>query len=437
MDLVVRSVLAERKEIRELQEQTQRQYHQIVDPNKLEELQSLEKNMSNTLQTYVPDAGVKLAWSAEEPIAIPMPKANIQLVEDEFASSVERCGHGLQRAFILTMLQHLAVAQSPASGTVNGQVGTTEEPKEKFPLRVPNLIIGIEEPELYQHPNRQRHLSKILMKLATGGIKGVAECTQIIYTTHSPLFVDIPRFGKVRKLRKVKVDADKPRQTKLIYTDWDQIAKVLEKAHGKKAGTYTGTTLEARLEAVMTPWMNEGFFADLAVLVEGEEDRAAVIGVASALKHDLESMGISVIPCMGKNNLDKPTAIFSRLDIPVFVIWDGDCRTEDPKPQENHRLLRLFDCEIEDWPEKVTDRFACFKKDLQATLCSEIGEILFVNLLQESCTRLCLRKKHAVKNPRVIEEIIEKAHNQGRRSQTLEKIIYQIVTLNNAQRMVV
>lgn len=59
MDLVVRSVLAQRKEIIELQEGTQKQYEQIVDPTKLAELQTLEQDLSDTLKTYVPDAGVK------------------------------------------------------------------------------------------------------------------------------------------------------------------------------------------------------------------------------------------------------------------------------------------------------------------------------------------------------------------------------------------
>ena len=31
----------------------------------------------------------------------------------------------------------------------------------------------------------------------------------------------------------------------------------------------------------MTPWMGEGFFADVVVLVEGEDDRAAILGYAN------------------------------------------------------------------------------------------------------------------------------------------------------------
>lgn len=356
MNLVVRSVLAQRKEIKELQEGVQKKYKEIVDPNKLEELKDLEQDLNSTLKTYVPDAGVELTWLTGDVIEIPMPKADIKLVEDEYPSSVERTGHGLQRAFILTMLQHLTIAQS--SFKTEAREGEQTETVESSGA-IPNLIIGIEEPELYQHPNRQRHLSKILLKLATGSIKGVADRTQIIYTTHSPLFVDIKRFDKIRALRKIKEESDKPKRTRVISTNLDEVAKIIEMADGKPEGTYSGRTLEPRLQTLMTPWLNEGFFADVAVLVEGEEDRAAILGIATTLGHDLESIGISVIPCMGKLNLDRPTAIFSKLGIEVYAIWDGDHGAKEPKPEDNHRLLRLFKQSIEDWPEKVTEHFAC------------------------------------------------------------------------------
>ncbi len=346
MDFVVRNALSQRSEIVELQEKTQQQYDHIVDPTKLPELQTLAHNLSDTLKTYVPNSGVELTWSVGDAIFIPMPQADIKLIEDDYLSSVERTGHGLQRAFILTMLQHLAVAQSPLSETDEKQNRRCER-SGKSMLKIPNLIIAIEEPELYQHPNRQRHLSKIFMQLTTGEIKGVAACTQVIYCTHSPLFVDIKRFSTIRRLRKVLIEHNKPKQTRVNYTTLDEVAKVIWIADGEQGKLYTGSTLEPRLQSLMTPWMNEGFFADLAVLVEGPEDRAAILGIATALGYDFESIGISVIPCMGKRNLDRPITIFRKLQIPVYAIWDGDYGTKGANAEDNHRLLRLFEQPIE------------------------------------------------------------------------------------------
>ncbi len=426
MDLVVRSVLSQRADIRALQEDTQEKYEALFDPSNIPELQSLGGELTSTLKMYVPDTYVQLTWISGQGIEIPMPKADIKLVEDEYPSSVSHTGHGLQRAFILTMLQHLALVQIPKQET-EAVSGTATERAE---FKIPNLILGIEEPELYQHPNRQRHLSKIFQKLATGSIKGVAEKTQIICSTHSPLFIEIDRFHSLRILRKEPGEQGKPKRTKVLWTTLDEVARIIEKADGKPDGTYTGETLQPRLKTLMTPWMNEGFFADVAVLVEGEEDRAAIIGAAYVMGVDLESIGISVIPCLGKSNLDRPIAIFSKLGITTYAIWDSDEGEKDVKPEDNHRLLRLFGKTIEDWPNIIEDNFACFKCTLTKTLRTEIGEPLYDSALNSCCERLCLgKKKHAVKNPMVIQEILNAAQSQGQSSKTINEIVTRILAL--------
>jgi len=427
MDLVVRSVLVQREDIRALQEETQKKYEEVFDPSHIPELQSLAKELTNTLKTYVPDTSVQLTWTGGEGIEIRMPRADIKLVEDEYASSVSRTGHGLQRAFILTMLQHVAIAQG-SKFELQVELGTSVD---AMLLKMPNLILGIEEPELYQHPNRQRHLSKVLGKLAAGGIKGVAENTQIIYSTHSPLFVDIDRFHCLRVLRKEVGEQGKPKTTKVSCTTLNEVARIIEKADGKPEGTYTGETLQPRLQTLMTPWVNEGFFADVAVLVEGEEDRAAIIGTAYAMGQDLESRGITVIPCHGKNNLHKPVAILNRLGISTYAIWDSDEGHKDANPRDNHRLLLLFDQPIQDWPNMIEDRFACFRCNLTKTLCTEIGESLYEEALNSCCKRLSIGKKtHGVKNPMVVQGILEVAQSQGKSSTTIDQILSRILALS-------
>lgn len=438
MDLVVRSTLAEREEIQKLRQDTQERYEEIMDPDNLVELPTLESELSNTLSTYVPDASVNLDWITDEQIDIPMPKADVRLVEDGYASPVGRAGHGLQRAFILTMLQHLAKAQAPAPIPTAAETATSEPDNGSSPSTqrldaiMPDLILGIEEPELYQHPNRQRHLSRVLFQLATGSIKGVAQNTQVLYATHSPLFVDLERFHTIRLLRKYPPDDGGPKRTVVFQTRFDDIAAIIEAADGKPKGTYSGETLRPRLQTLMTPWMNEGFFAGVAVLVEGEDDRAAILGVAKSKGYDFDSMEISVIPCMGKNNLDRPTAIFRELQIPVYVVWDSDQGDEDAKPENNHRLLRLMGAPMQDWPEKVSDHFACFKRDLETTLRIELEEPFFDTLLDNCCSDMGFaKKKHAIKCPAVIQRIIEEARKQGRTSTTLEEIVECIVALRS------
>ena len=437
MDLVIRSILANKEELVALKEDTQKKYEEIIEPVKEAELRNLSDRLAETLKTYVPDAGVNLEWMESTGIEIPLPRADVKLVEDGYASAVLRTGHGLQRAFILTLLQHLAVTQT-ANVRIPDQIEETEPSEDGYSdtLQTPNLILGIEEPELYQHPNRQRHLAKILLQLANGEIPGVARQTQIVYGTHSPLFVGIDRIQQVRLLRKKDNGQGQPKVTNVIHTKLEDIADILWKACGCPQPEWTAESLRSRLQAIMTPWMCEGFFAEVVVLVEGETDRAAILGTAYSSGVDLESMGISVIPCMGKCNLDRPFVIFQKLDIPTYVIWDGDeggkdIKEEDAKKQ-NRYLLRLLGQQEEDWPCTVDNGFACFKKKMDTTLYEEIGEDLFNDLMKRTQDEFgIIRKDQALKNPHVIQRLIEGAKRKGKSSRTIENIIEKITGLKS------
>ena len=128
MDLVVRSALAKREDVQDFKQRTQSQYQEIMNPENLNELDNLADDLSKTLQSYVPDAKVRLQWSDLSDISIPMPQAEVKLLEDEYESRVERTGHGLQRAFIITMLQHLdAVIQDSPYWESSGSMGCPNE----------------------------------------------------------------------------------------------------------------------------------------------------------------------------------------------------------------------------------------------------------------------------------------------------------------------
>ena len=440
MDLMVRNTLAQREDIRQLRENTQTQYREIVDAAATGSLQQLEERLNKTLKSYVSDAAVELAWLPPEEISIPQPRADVRLSEDGYAAAVERTGHGLQRAFILTMLQHLAVAYAQSlekqEGTETAESEeTVEASTDSSEGMFPDLVLSIEEPELYQHPSRQRHLASILVQLAGGAITGVANRTQVLYATHSPLFVGLDRFHEVRVFRKVGGEADKPRITAVLSVDGDAIARELwEATDPRPRNPFTWETLEPRLRSILTPFMAEGFFADVAVLVEGEDDRAAILGCAQLMGHDFDSRGIAIIPCGGKTNLDKPLVIFRSFGIRCFVLWDGDFGTSGANPAENRHLLRLVGEAPEDWPDtKTREQFACFSRTLEATLREEIGDVLFDEVMVECQIEFAIPKKaHALKNPVVVGELIRRSESRGVVCDTLRSIVESIVALRSA-----
>jgi predicted ATP-dependent endonuclease of OLD family len=415
MDIAIRNKLSEKPEIKEFQEDTKKRYSEIMNPTNLPEIKDLAAEMTKTLRNFVPSAEINLSWGSIGEFEVKIPDAVAKLIEDGYQSTVNRTGHGLQRAFIMTILQHLDSVKTGAGVQADNQ---------------PTLVMIIEEPELYQHPNRQRHLAKVFLSLSERGISGVSSSMQIVYSTHSPHFVGIDRIDQIRLLRKIPPASQEPKITKIYSTKLDKVAEELGQLSSN--GTqFTGNSLKPRLHVIMTPWMNEGFFSDVVVLVEGETDRSAILGVAASLGHDLESLGISVIPCYGKQNLDRPYIIFRNLGIPVFLMWDSDKGEKNTDAVENHQLLVLLGQKKEDWPNKVEKNFACFETNMDTVLKNEISETLFNSCMGECEQEFAMGQGKGRKNPMVIPKIIEKAREKGGTSPTIEKIVKNILELKN------
>ena len=422
MDLVIRGALSERADIEGFRRDTQAKYEELLDPAGLPELAELEKRVATTLSRYAPEASATLTWSRFAQITIPIPEAEVRLCEDGYESAVDQTGHGLQRAFIFTMLEEMAAAMEPPTA----ELGTGAQAGG-----LPSVVFAIEEPEIYQHPARQRHLASLLLKLAEGSVPGAVGSMQVVYTTHAPLFVGLDRFDQVRVLRKRKVDGGGPAATAVTAVTLEEVATRLACLHRAPPETYTAERLRPRMQALMTPWMNEGFFADVAALVEGEGDRLALLAVAAATGRDLESLGICVVPCGGKSSMDRPALVFRSLGIRTYLIWDNDEGSNDPRPNTNRLLLRLVGAAEEDWPVGVWGEYACLEGNLETTLRQEISEGVFDELLGDCCARFDMTRGEAKKNAVVLRTIVEEADKRGRSSTTLTNIVERLVALRS------
>ena len=418
VDLTVRKVLTEKAEMKQLDSETRDKYKKLLSGG---EIDTLEEDLSKTLSMYAPGVEVKIRWITDGLDVLSYIKANAFLVEDGYEAPVSLSGNGSQRAFIMTLLQYLATR--PQNLVDRENVSAMAEP---------SLILAIEEPELFQHPSRQRNLLSVFHELASNGVPNVVSETQVIYTTHSPLLFHIDKFDLARRFRKIQFDGMKKKQTRITWGKLDELARKLDETNNESKENYSGDTLKPRLRAIMTPWMNEGFFSDIVVLVEGEEDRAAILGEAELLKHNFDALGISVIPCSGKTNIDRPYIIFSSLEIPVYVIWDNDKRSSDPKVDVNHRLLRLLKQPVEDFPSILSEKFSCFENNIGEILQNDIGKSYFDKLLQEYQKEFEIPKKEqAAKNSLIINNLLHKAKEDGHSSKTLESIVNKIVELRN------
>lgn len=424
MQIVVTSSLMASEEIVKLQEETEKKYKKLIDPKKNEQLKTLQTNLTKTLNYYVPDSEVGIKWIEEAGIQIAPPRALVTLKEGGYENTVDRCGHGLQRAYILALFQQLGIIQ--ASTSLEGEI-------EESSVNLPSLIIGIEEPELYQHPDRQRYFAQVLLKLSGSGIKGVIGSTQIIYSTHSPLMVDFQRFNQLRIFRKVDSnEEEKPKVTQVTYSTLSENARFLENVKDLRKNAIEDEAFRQRLVQIMTPWMNEGFFARTVVLVEGIKDRALILGEALTQNSDLERMGIAVIPCGGKDSMPEIISIYRSLKIPLFVVWDSDVG-ERKGVTANRRIMKCFGKESEDYPSCTNDDFCCIKTNLETFFREEIGNSPFDRITNEYCAENSLGKpSYSMENPYIVKQFIELFRKEGHESPQLKEIVDLILKKYNS-----
>jgi putative ATP-dependent endonuclease of OLD family len=413
-NVLIENELAQNAEYTELRKETHDRVMRVL-PN----LSRLSDEVTKFLQAYAPDSQIRLTWEESGEFDLPVPIVNTEIKEDDYYSPVPKTGHGLQRSFIMAMLQYLATTLASAKVT-------TSEETDGVNTVAPNLIIAIEEPELYQHPDRQRHIAKTLLSLSASGMAGLAQGIQVVYSTHSPLFVDLERFEQIRICRKILSEPEKSKHTRFSRTALDTIADSLQQI--RSHGAFTGVSVKPHLRVLMTPWFNEGFFADIVVLVEGITDRTCILAVASVLGYDLESSGVAVIPYNSKNSLDYAALIFRSLEIPTYAIWDGDS-SNDGAIRANRLFLRLFGAPEEDFPARVEATFAVFSKDMFDTLRNEVGTTLYGDILAQYYERFQIEEETKVlENLSMMQEIYGEIRSKGQSSPTLERIVLAIAT---------
>lgn len=202
---------------------------------------------------------------------------------------------------------------------------------------------------------------------------------------------------------------------------------------------FTRDSFRARALPVMNTIVNEGFFADVVVVVEGPSEVGVIWKLQEILNKDWSQLGIALVPAGGKNNIDQPVVIFRGLNIPTYFIFDADsrCKGKGKKEQEakncNHRYLRLAGIPVEDFPEtQIHDTWAVFKDDLEEIFEESIGNEAYNLILEEVASELGYENRdRACKNlegaSRFIELVYEKAH----RIKPLEKVVQMITKLRD------
>lgn len=430
LDFVVMRRFHSRVEVQLLKEEFSQKLTNLYDGAQLTEFGELAKEISDTLRLYVPNAELELNILPPKLPEIPSPATIANLIEDEYTGSIDRKGHGLQRALIFSLLQHLAIAQ-PIEDVGEGLVEEDKPQEDKTTiLSGPALIIAIEEPELYQHPLRARHLARTLLDMSRESTLGPGGQNQILYSTHSPYFVDLERFDQLRIMRKFKHDPEEPPCTKVSGYMLAQASREMARLTNQPQELFTAQSFRARAHPVMTQSVNEGFFADAVVLVEGNTEAAALLALSRRLGSDWLSKGIAVVSVEGKTKIDRAAVVFKGFEIPTYIVFDGDNKHrgsngEKKEVASNRLLLKLCGAVEEDFPDSIAaNNYACFADDFEAYCREAIGEEAYKSLVEQTTQKHgYTRPSQGIKNYDVVEDLIDLIYEKGHTLPLIEEII--------------
>ena len=387
----------------------QQQYQDLLDGN-----QHVLDDISSALQMRMeewahPDARLRLQWKQDpdKSVRVEEPWAHILAGEGDFEGELARFGHGLQRSYLLALLQELA-----GPDAVGG----------------PTLILACEEPELYQHPPQARHLSAVLNKLSRGN-------AQVIVSTHDPLFVSGKGFEDVRMVRK---DAGSPCSS-VSHMSFSEIAQSVAAATGKKPVKPEGAL--AKVHQALQPALNEMFFTRRLVLVEGLEDVAYLLAYLNLLEKSEEyrRMGCHIVAANGKSELLQPLVIAKHMKIPTYLVFDADADQPDKNgsqakhEKDNKALLNLAGSPNENpMPNKTIwgAGFTIRHSDIGAVVEAEIGRNDWKIFRAKADTHY----GHAgglKKNSLHIGASLAFAWEAGKRSASLERLCNAILSSQN------
>ncbi|MHA2061621.1 MAG: ATP-dependent nuclease [Candidatus Sifarchaeia archaeon] len=404
LERTVRRKIDFNEEIKNLYEETVTKYEDILD-SKSDVLNSISSNLQTRLREWSHSrSALKLRWSYDpmKSLIINEPLAKVDVGEDEFLGDLSRLGHGLQRSFLLAILQELAQGEDQEN--------------------VPSLVLGFEEPELYQHPPQARHIRNVLETLSDKN-------NQVIITTHSPYFISSNGFENVRRFIKCR----KTNNANITQTTYEELSQKLAVALDEKP--IKPSSMMAKVDQIMQPSLNELYFSSVAILVEGVEDVAFISThlLISELWTEFHGLGCHFIICEGKSNLSRPLSIANALSIPVFALFDSDINNEDQQDKnerDNKCILSL--CNAEDFDALSTNtlfgnNYVMWSPNLTKVIKNEIGEEKWLKKQDEVRKQLDLTDGINQKNSRLIAATLETLNKEGWRSENLNKTTKKIL----------
>lgn len=281
----------------------------------------IDRDFKNLTTTPI---DVAINWGAIDEITLKEPHIESSFKDGRVIASPNEFGHGLQRTYIMALLSLVA---------------KTQNNNDDF-----RLLLGVEEPELYQHPPQAKYLANALFELSKSN-------SQVIVTTHSPTFIRGDTFESIRVLRK--------HENKTTVHTWsldEQRAYCAERLGKAPIGEQAALS---GIDRTLQTNISELFFASKIILVEGIEDQAiieAYLQKTNKISNFLQA-GCHIIPVGGKPKMPMIIALARGFGIDVFCLFDMDMNKSE-QDQANSIVIRYANDVDDIIEEPIKSEFA-------------------------------------------------------------------------------
>lgn len=255
---------------------------------------------------------------------------------DETGRDINLLGEGIQYAFniLLQIIEKIySVKTSRKPEEFENRLIITNT-KKLFPL-----FLVLDEPEIHQHPYRQRSLIKKIKSIMRNeipeftnllnnlfGIDGIIG--QLFIATHSPniLSDDYRQFIRISKT-----------SNGLNITSGEEIIIQDEKIYKHMLHNFI--------------YLKEAMFSRGIIFIEGDTENGAIPILAERNNYDLDELGIGVVKLDGADGVKKCMSLYSLFNIKSVAVIDRD------KETSYRGLPNIFFTRKIDFEEELYDNF--------------------------------------------------------------------------------
>jgi putative ATP-dependent endonuclease of OLD family len=352
----------------------------------------LETEMNRAFSDFSPkNVSVSLQWDSSSAVKADFPILQTKFLEGSNETTISFYGHGTQRAYLMAVLPLMAHYEA-------------NNPKQ--------LVLAIEEPELYQHPPQIRYIMNSLQKLSENG-------AQVLITTHSPYMVSARRFGGIRRILRGDVKSWTIDENRKYW------------ANRVKVEPFNDFAAKGKMDSHLQPRVSEIFFCSKAILVEGIEDVAILRKYLQCIGEweAFTKAGCEFIDCGGKDSILNVASLCVGFGIEHYFVFDMDTDDKNTHLKINRKFKNWLSVDVNAAQDQFTSDYTAWHKDIQSSLNTHNTRW---NLLSvEIANSWKLPHDNIRKNPMLLEEVLERCFSEQINLQPLRDCVNSMKHLWN------